>query len=96
MVTFALINGVSSALKNVNCGVPQGSTLSPLLFILYMNELPQVTKIKLNFFVDDTNLILSGNDPKLLQSNLINSNRVITITGCIKIKYQSILLKLNT
>ena len=51
------INGKSSDLLNITCGVPQGSVLGPLLFLIYINDLPNISKI-LNFylFADDTNI----------------------------------------
>ena len=59
-------------MENVTCGVPQGSTLGPLLFILYMNDLPLNTNFKVNLFTDDTNLIMSGSDVKQLKMDINN------------------------
>ncbi|GFV24724.1 probable RNA-directed DNA polymerase from transposon X-element [Trichonephila clavipes] len=40
--------------KNIRCGVAQGSLLGPLLFNLYINDIPDYTLTKLNMFADDT------------------------------------------
>ena len=46
----------------ITCGIPQGSTLSPLLFILYVNDMPIKLFKKLSFriFADDTNIFYSN------------------------------------
>jgi len=71
---FVLVNGQSSNLKDIYCGVPQGSVLGPLLFLIYINDLPNVSK-KLNFypFADDTNIYYESNDlniEKILNNEL--------------------------
>ena len=66
---YVKIGNVESSLKTITCGVPQGSTLGPLLFLLYINDLPRSSK-KLTFriFADDTNMFYSTRDPEQLQS----------------------------
>ena len=39
---------------NLTCGVPQGSILGPLLFLLYVNGMPQTVKCDLFLYADDT------------------------------------------
>ena len=54
---FVSYNNTTSAYMKVTCGVPQGSILGPLLFILYINDIANVSNIfKINLFADDTSL----------------------------------------
>ena len=58
--------------KNINCGVPQGSILGPLLFILYVNDIVNTTSlIELILFADNTTLLFSHPDIAS-QNDLIN------------------------
>ena len=60
---YVTINGTNSDYMNVLCGVPQGSILGPILFILYINDMCNVsTLLKPILFADDTNLFYSCKD----------------------------------
>jgi Reverse transcriptase (RNA-dependent DNA polymerase)/Endonuclease/Exonuclease/phosphatase family len=63
---FVFINGTSSNLREILLGVPQGSILGPLLFILYINDLPKISKFFTSLFADDTKLLAKHKDPKSL------------------------------
>lgn len=54
-------NGSYSEVKKMSCGVPQGRCLGPLLFSIFINDLPLVIK-QVTMFADDTTLSLSMND----------------------------------
>ena len=65
---YVFYNGVSSDMKTITCGVPQGSVLGPLLFLLYINDLPNIsTKLIFFLFADDTNIYYESNDLKSLE-----------------------------
>ena len=71
--SMCYINGVLSSWVQVSSGVPQGSTLGPLLFSLYVNELPSLVSSQLLMFADDIKLyctIRSFEDCLVLQNNI--------------------------
>ena len=71
---YVSINGFDSDLTTINCGVPQGSVLGPLLFLLYINDLNQAIKFcKVHHFADDTNLLCLSNSIKKL-NKLVNAD----------------------
>lgn len=60
---YVVYNNETSSMLPITCGVPQGSILGPLLFIIYMNDLPDcLEKLKSILFADDTSLYHSDND----------------------------------
>lgn len=66
---FVKINDHSSTMKKVDIGVPQGSVLGPILFLIFINDLViSAPMFKYILFADDTNIF--SNDPEILKSNV--------------------------
>ena len=84
---FVSINGFKSTLKSIHFGVPQGSVLGPLLFLIYINDLNLSVKSSIvHHFADDTNLLYINKSIKVLCkkvdydlkgiTNWLNANRI--------------------
>ena len=69
-----------SNVANINCGVPQGSILGPLLFLLYVNDMPQAVDCELFLYADDSCLVYQHRDAKEIETKLNkNFSRVFAI-----------------
>ena len=82
---YVTVNGENSKLLDITCGVPQGSVLGPLLFLIYINDLPNVSeKLKIFLFADDTNIYFESKNLKELEKTINN-----------ELKHLSLWLKVN-
>ena len=68
---YVLFNDSKSYTKDLSCGVPQESVLGPLLFLIYMNEMPScLIASHAILFTDDTTLAASSRDPMQLYNDM--------------------------
>jgi hypothetical protein len=64
------INGETSSRFHIHSGVPQGSILGPLLYVLYTSDLPTSRETPLGTFADDTAIFATREDPTVVSLNL--------------------------
>ena len=74
---YVSVNGYNSKNLNVTCGVPQGSVLGPLLFLIYINDIPNTSsKFAFYLFADDTSIYFESGNLEQLQRWLILSSSI--------------------
>ena len=64
---YVTVGKETSNIETISCGVPQGSVLGPILFLLYINDLPNATNLYTTLFADDTAFLISSTDLKELE-----------------------------
>ena len=68
---YVSIDGTNSTTKHIKYGVPQGSILGPLLFIIYINDIPNISTLaKFILYADDANIIITGDSIEEIHSQL--------------------------
>ena len=71
--TFVEIEGCRSTEKHIKYGVPQGSILGPLLFLIYVNDMSQSVNCDLLLYADDSCLTVTHKDINYIE-NTLNTN----------------------
>ena len=64
------VDGTMYVAKGITCGVPQGSVLGPLLFLLYINDMSAAVNCTLYLYADDSVLLASGKDLVEIEATL--------------------------
>ena len=84
---FGSIDGYDSVLRDLSCGVPQGSSLGPSLFLVYTNDFRLcLQKSESGHFSDDTYILFGSNKLGTIES-VVN---YATISKCVHIQFATI------
>ena len=76
---YVAVNDYTSDPLPIRCGVSQGSVLGPLLFLTYMNDLPNISKhLKLFLFTDDTSIYYMVDEQMKVLRSLNNTSYIVT------------------
>ena len=73
-----VLNGMESDWGDIKSGVPQGSVLGPLLFLIYINDLEKGIKSSIKFFADDTSLFSIVKNPHVSAQNINHDLQLIS------------------
>ena len=73
------MNGEFSKSHSIQYGIRQGSVLGPLLFLICVNDFPNVSKFEITLFVDDTNFHLFHHNINILQFRVVEEIKKLNI-----------------
>ena len=77
-----VVSNSVSCTRPVRCGIPQGSCLGPLLFLLYVNDLPNISQFHTTLFADDTLLMLADKNLETLETKVNEQIRHVDYWLC--------------
>ena len=83
---ISLGHDLKTGTQNILCGIPQGSMLGSLLFLLYVNDLPNSSILEPIMFADDANLFFEHRDFRILFS-VVNDEWKKFMNGLIQINF---------
>lgn len=80
---YTVFNGTPSSHKRIRYGVPQGSIIGPILFLVFINDLPRCNnELEFLLFADDTNIFLQGRDIYHIQA--VANRALVSVSNWLK------------